>query len=185
MSNAARTSLTDMRLNDLELRSNTLIANNSPHHRHILPTRSRGSRFFARLRGAQCATLIRRPLRRHFSAMVRMSFSAKPLPHRTLPRRRPPVRSNGEPQRNLAHHVTHGPASPTPDRSSRPPKLTSTFRVGLTQIAGRTPPKIIAREHDRWGPLHPSRKSQESHERTTSDEVRHFPRIWNSGLAGV
>jgi hypothetical protein len=72
---AARTSLTDMRLNDLELRSNTLIANNSPHHRHILPTRSRGSRFFARLRGAQCATLIRRPLRRHFSAMVRMSFS--------------------------------------------------------------------------------------------------------------
>jgi hypothetical protein len=129
-----------MRLNDLELRSNTLIANNSPHHRHILPTRSRGSRFFARLRGAQCATLIRRPLRRHFSAMVRMSFSAKPLPHRTLPRRRPPVRSNGEPQRNLAHHVTHAPASPTPDRSSRPPKLTSTFVSALHRsLGGRHP----------------------------------------------
>src|ERR1700724_728588 len=139
MSNAARTSLSEIRLNDLELRSNTLIANNSPHHRHILPT-TRGSRFFARLRGAQCATLIRSPWRRLFSPMVRMSFSAKPLPHRTLPRRRPPVRSNGEPQQNLAHHVTHGPASLTPDRSSRPPKLTSTFVSALHgSLGGRHP----------------------------------------------
>jgi hypothetical protein len=51
-----------------------------------------------------------------------------------------PVRSNGEPQRNLAHHVTHGPASPTPDRSSRPPKLTSTFVSALHRsLGGRHP----------------------------------------------
>src|SRR2546425_997446 len=117
--------------------------------------------------------------------MVRMSFSAKPLPHRTLPRRRPPVRSNGEPQRNLAHHVTHGPASPTPDRSSRPPKLTSTFVSALHRSLGGRHPRSSPGSMIAGGPLHPSRKSQESHERTTSDEVCHFLRIWNSGVAGV
>ena len=53
-----------------------IVRNNSPHHRPILPTQSHASRCFARLRGAHCATLIRRPWRRLFSAMVQMSFSA-------------------------------------------------------------------------------------------------------------
>ncbi len=76
MSNQPMISVVCIRRNNLRFRSNTLVRNNSPHHRPILPTQSHASRCFARLRGAQCATLIRRPWRRLFSAMVRMSFSA-------------------------------------------------------------------------------------------------------------
>ena len=72
-------SVVDIQNNNCRFLRNTLVRNHSPHHLPILPTRSCGSRRFARSRGAQCAALIRRPLRRLFSAMVRMSFSASLL----------------------------------------------------------------------------------------------------------
>ena len=65
------------------------IATNSSHHRASLRTRAHGSRFFARSRGATCATLTRTPLRRSLSAMVGMSFSATPTHQTNLSTQKP------------------------------------------------------------------------------------------------
>ena len=65
------------------------IATNSSHHRASLRTRAHGSRFFARSRGATCATLTRTPLRRPLSAMVGMSFSATPTHQTNLSTQKP------------------------------------------------------------------------------------------------
>jgi hypothetical protein len=60
----------------------------SSHQCASLPTHSCRSRCFARLRGGQCTTLIRRPWRTPFSAMVRMSFSVALRPTGANNRRR-------------------------------------------------------------------------------------------------